>query len=152
MLGRAFWWDFTAAILAYQGNSFGVERVSPLLTFSFIPITLHKCWSRLWKRSVKHSQISSYSTFFIFFFCAYVVDGRWSDWDGWSTCSATCGGGIQNRSRTCTNPPPAYGGKDCLGANQELQSCNQNPCPGFIYFISSFVWKCSQTSLQLFYI
>ncbi len=49
------------------------------------------------------------------------IDGGWS---GWSTCSASCGGGTQ--SRTCTNPPPSNGGIGCSGASS--QSCNTQPC------------------------
>jgi len=49
------------------------------------------------------------------------IDGGWSQWD---TCSATCGGGTQNR--TCTNPAPQYGGADCDG--DASQSCNTEAC------------------------
>jgi hypothetical protein len=42
--------------------------------------------------------------------CLFLVDGDWDDWTNWATCSVTCGGGSQNRSRTCTNPVPQYGG------------------------------------------
>ena len=43
------------------------------------------------------------------------VNGNWSPWSTWSSCSATCGGGKRTRTRTCTNPAPANGGKDCEG-------------------------------------
>ena len=71
---------------------------------------------------------------FLSCFFTYVVDGGWSVWDSWSTCSVTCGGGLQDRSRSCTNPPPAYGGEECKGDKQEIRSCNQQPCPGFRFF------------------
>ena len=58
------------------------------------------------------------------------VDGNWSDWNDWSDCPVTCGGGVQNRSRTCTSPPPAFGGRSCPGESDELRSCNARPCPG----------------------
>jgi len=45
-------------------------------------------------------------------------------WSAWSTCSASCGSGIQ--TRTCTNPAPANGGATCSGASQ--QSCNTPSC------------------------
>ncbi|XP_041347701.1 coadhesin-like isoform X2 [Gigantopelta aegis] len=64
------------------------------------------------------------------------VDGGWSeyeDWTEWTTCSVSCAGGTQSRSRsrTCTNPPPAYGGADCQGSDTEVdsKSCNPQPCP-----------------------
>merc|ERR1712112_26651 len=37
------------------------------------------------------------------------VDGGWSEW---SSCTTSCGGGVKKRS--CTNPKPANGGKDCV--------------------------------------
>ncbi|KAL9952095.1 hypothetical protein ACROYT_G039302 [Oculina patagonica] len=56
------------------------------------------------------------------------VDGGWSDFGDWGECSVACGGGNQERSRTCTNPPPAHDGKDCVGDNIEEQECNAQPC------------------------
>ncbi|KAL9968789.1 hypothetical protein ACROYT_G020914 [Oculina patagonica] len=57
------------------------------------------------------------------------VDGDWSDWSEWGACSVTCGGGTQQRSRTCTNPPPSNGGAQCSGDSTESQECNDNSCP-----------------------
>ncbi|KAI8487892.1 hypothetical protein Bbelb_343400 [Branchiostoma belcheri] len=57
------------------------------------------------------------------------VDGGWSSWGEWSSCSVTCGYGSQSRSRTCTNPAPAYGGADCAGSAQETRQCNAGSCP-----------------------
>ncbi|XP_053385659.1 uncharacterized protein LOC123538853 [Mercenaria mercenaria] len=56
-------------------------------------------------------------------------DGRWSNWERWSTCSLTCGGGIQTRSRSCTNPKPSVGGQYCTGDPLHVQSCNISRCP-----------------------
>jgi len=61
------------------------------------------------------------------------VDGNWSDWKDWSNCPVTCGGGVQNRSRTCTNPPPAFGGESCPGESDETRACNEDPCPSKIF-------------------
>ncbi|MGH0133025.1 UNVERIFIED_CONTAM: hypothetical protein FKN15_035391 [Acipenser sinensis] len=57
------------------------------------------------------------------------VDGSWSCWSSWSKCSVTCGGGHCLRTRTCTNPPPAYEGDICLGLHTEEALCNTLPCP-----------------------
>ncbi|XP_060069105.1 hemicentin-1-like [Ylistrum balloti] len=64
------------------------------------------------------------------------VDGGWSDYTAWvgtSQCNVPCGGGFNtvSRSRTCTNPSPANGGKDCSGSATESKtvSCNTQPCP-----------------------
>ena len=64
------------------------------------------------------------------FFFLYTVDGNWSDWNPWSSCPVTCGGGLETRIRTCTNPPPAFGGQSCPGAGEESRPCNEVPCPG----------------------
>ena len=55
------------------------------------------------------------------------IDGGWTEWTVWSQC-ARCGG-LKARTRTCTNPAPAFGGLDCEGANTITQFC-PNYCPG----------------------
>ena len=69
------------------------------------------------------------------FFALTLVDGNWSEWGEWEPCSVTCGGGEQFRGRTCTNPPPAFGGQPCPGENEfgedeESRSCGERPCAG----------------------
>lgn len=56
------------------------------------------------------------------------VDGGWSEFGEWCECSKPCGGGVQSRSRTCSNPPPAHGGKDCMGMSEETMECNTQEC------------------------
>ena len=64
--------------------------------------------------------------------CDYscAVNGGWTDYSEWTDCSADCAGGTQTRSRTCTNPEPAFKGLDCEGEAKETRECNTDPCPG----------------------
>ncbi|XP_013410232.1 SCO-spondin [Lingula anatina] len=56
------------------------------------------------------------------------VDGVWSVWTHWSTCSKTCGQGNRTRHRACNSPPPTNGGKDCPGQLVEVETCSGPPC------------------------
>ncbi|KAJ7385868.1 hypothetical protein OS493_013904 [Desmophyllum pertusum] len=58
------------------------------------------------------------------------INGGYSPWGEWSTCSDTCGNGVQIRSRSCTAPPQRKGGKDCsrFGPSEETKTCNVTPC------------------------
>ncbi|XP_076109787.1 uncharacterized protein LOC143078728 isoform X1 [Mytilus galloprovincialis] len=58
------------------------------------------------------------------------VDGGWNTYGSWSTCSKSCGGGTQFRNRTCSNPFPSNGGKNCQGVARETHACGVNPCLG----------------------
>ncbi|XP_052237030.1 coadhesin-like isoform X4 [Dreissena polymorpha] len=66
--------------------------------------------------------------------CVSPVHGNWSTWSVWSTCSVTCDGGLQKRSRTCTNPKPNALGDYCFGDNSEYTVCQNQPCvsPGHV--------------------
>ena len=73
----------------------------------------------------------------IFIFSYYfnrllLVPGGYSPWSSWGVCSKSCDRGTQTRSRACTSPPPAHGGRDCrnLGQANELRRCNTQNCPG----------------------
>ncbi|XP_019127425.2 semaphorin-5B [Larimichthys crocea] len=59
------------------------------------------------------------------------VSGAWSCWSSWSQCSASCGGGHYQRTRTCTNPPPAAGGDICIGLHTEEALCSTHACQGW---------------------
>ena len=56
----------------------------------------------------------------------FAVDGGWSEWSEWTSCSESCGG-IQERSRNCTSPEPSFGGKPCEGEARETHEC-ENHC------------------------
>ena len=72
------------------------------------------------------------------------VDGGWSDWTSFSKCSATCGGGISTRSRSCTHPAPAYGGRSCSGDSHSSGHCNTQSCPSnslnYLYNTRWYLW------------
>ncbi|XP_069128273.1 SCO-spondin-like isoform X2 [Argopecten irradians] len=55
------------------------------------------------------------------------INGVWINWSEWGDCSVTCGGGLQNRNRTCDGP--FFGGKPCDGVDTEDQICSTNLCP-----------------------
>lgn len=55
-----------------------------------------------------------------------IENGGWSKWDNWGPCSVTCGKGFRTRYRTCSNPAPDNGGKQCGGNDWETSSCVMN--------------------------
>ena len=57
------------------------------------------------------------------------VDCVWGEYDKWSTCSATCGGGSRTRIRIEATPS-SNGGASCTGSATETGTCNPNACPG----------------------
>jgi len=58
------------------------------------------------------------------------VDGEWGQWGAWSKCSKNCGVGKRQRSRSCDNPVPVYGGHYCAGDKVETADCNTQYCTG----------------------
>ena len=58
------------------------------------------------------------------------VNGGWTEYNIWSECSVTCGGGNQTRNRSCTNPSPSFGGRQCTGSSIENRVCGTEHCPG----------------------
>ena len=60
----------------------------------------------------------------------FLVDGGWSDWQNVTNCSTTCGEGVIIQQRTCTQPSPSCGGRECSGINITNNSCNNKCSPG----------------------
>lgn len=74
------------------------------------------------------------------------VDGNWSFWTSWSDCDVTCANGTQTRTRTCTNPVPAYSGQNCAGDSVDTNICVKEPCPIHGGWTQWFSWEsCSVT-------
>ncbi|XP_013395220.1 A disintegrin and metalloproteinase with thrombospondin motifs adt-1-like, partial [Lingula anatina] len=72
------------------------------------------------------------------------VDGFLTQWSEWRECNATCGGGSQERNRTCVEPQ--YGGQSCHNELREYRSCNEQQCPVNGYFTEWLEWtECSVT-------
>lgn len=90
-------------------------------------------------------------------FCSFwsTVDGAWSSWGAYGTCSVTCGGGTQSRTRTCTNPTPQYGGAACPGTDTTSQDCNTQICisefiaKGFLYDFQFALLICTKIKKAL---
>ena len=69
------------------------------------------------------------TNFFWYYLISFLVDGNWSPWGQWSSCSATvCGDGISQRVRTCTDPKPLLNGRECSGKYKESQKCRNGAC------------------------
>ena len=64
------------------------------------------------------------------------LDGAWSPWSTITTpCFSLgtgklvdCGGGIQLRYRSCSQPQPRFNGRVCWGYDYEEQPCNVDNC------------------------
>ncbi|CAH1796574.1 unnamed protein product [Owenia fusiformis] len=74
-------------------------------------------------------------------------DGEWGWWGTWGSCSASCLGGTQIRTRMCDSPATANGGIPCAGDSIEDQSCNDFPCPAIDgeWGPWAFISKCTKT-------
>lgn len=57
------------------------------------------------------------------------VDCVLDDWESWTECSATCGGGQRVRTRHI-GKLPRHGGKACEDPLKEVSECARQPCAG----------------------
>merc|ERR1712046_162209 len=55
------------------------------------------------------------------------IDCRWGSWSLYSSCSRSCGGGTQRRTRSKT--VNERNGGLCSGQSSETIDCNKNGCP-----------------------
>ena len=52
----------------------------------------------------------------------------WQGWSSWDSCSKSCNGGIQERTRRCS------AGRICEGRGREGRVCNTFSCQGYTCF------------------
>ena len=80
-------------------------------------------------------------------FIDFTVDGGWSDWLI-GNCSVSC---VKERTRSCNNPEPSCGGKNCSGPAVETMKCNELPCEGLLYIVKPSKYALSSLDLKLHY-
>uniref|UniRef100_F6PV91 Hemicentin-1 n=1 Tax=Ciona intestinalis TaxID=7719 RepID=F6PV91_CIOIN len=51
----------------------------------------------------------------------------WNNWGNWGECTASCGGGTREATRTCNTFGQA--GATCSGDATKSEACNTTPCP-----------------------
>jgi len=56
------------------------------------------------------------------------VDCRWGDWQTWSACSCTCGGGTKRRIRVIEQSPRLYGKPCAPQSKNEVAACHTQSC------------------------
>jgi len=59
--------------------------------------------------------------------CDDAIDCQLTDWDEWTTCTVSCGGGQQFRDRRVKNEEEK-GGKPCKAPLKEVQRCSEQAC------------------------
>ena len=82
---------------------------------------------------------SNHYLYFPFTSLTFAVDGGWSSFGSWSSCSKSCGGGTMTQSRSCNNPAPRYGGRGCSGSSSHTKSCNLLFCHRRLLINSTFL-------------
>ena len=65
--------------------------------------------------------------------CVKRKQGKWEGWSPWSTCTKTCGGGKQTKTRVCKKSHETHEGcqgEDDPNYSEMEQQCNLQDCPG----------------------
>ncbi|XP_064646659.1 uncharacterized protein LOC135499675 isoform X2 [Lineus longissimus] len=109
-----------------SGNAQGADCVFP---FIYKAETFHFC-TRTAGSAPWCATTADYDTDQKFGHCVLVLtDGGYTEWSAWGSCSKTCGGGQETRTRECTNPKPTNGGKECEGSSTDQRTCAPETCP-----------------------
>jgi len=77
---------------------------------------------------------------------AVPVPSSWASWGTWSSCSKTCGGGTQSRTRDCNVAQNGGSTAVCTSSETATRSCSNNACPVDSSWASWGSWgACSKT-------
>ena len=93
-----------------------LEHVLQLLVMDLSMLGCHAVVVEQRQKAVK---VGHYSSFELGTLNTFVpsVEGSWTAWSSWNTCSSTCGTGTQSRTRSYT------GGLPCTGSSSDTQNC-----------------------------
>jgi len=97
---------------------------------SWIGEELFKMADMLTDRKYKDSKKTRSAFLLPYLLSSFLVDGFWSGWTGFSACNVTCGSGARISTRSCDNPRPAHGGRNCEGPSVSYEECGDPAiCP-----------------------
>ena len=75
-----------------------------------------------------------------------LVDCVWNNWNAWTSCSKSCGGGQLSRTRIAKVAAQG-GGKECSGPEIETKVCNTQECIEGNEWHSDFLILLQQTTM-----
>lgn len=116
---------------------FPPERTKKRTTFIKLHFHLVKIWN-ICGAQKKKLTLCGYSIDTIAVTPVVIINGGWSSWTSWNTCSKSCGSGKQHRVRQCDNPKPSRNGRTCQGKALDERLCNEQKCPSGMYLRSRY--------------
>ena len=84
-----------------------------------------------YRHGTAHSSVKNLMSFREFHSIFSPVDCVWDQWEGWNTCSSSCGDGWKSRSRY-RHIEAQNGGLPCKGGDTEHTECKEKECPGTV--------------------